>query len=162
MGCLVQVQSRCKIGSFSVDFFFLTSRVRWSEWVKDMRIMQQGDYDDGLLYISLAGTYISGLVVLIILKNYSLISKWNKLENRKWWPESEVYKIEGVTLTRYRKWPWNYVNKMEWKKYHGVWVGQGTEKPGCWMYCLHQCLTFRMPHECASGIDTRPWASVFL
>ena len=37
--------------------------------------MQQGDYDDGLLYISLAGTYISGLVVLIILKNYSLISK---------------------------------------------------------------------------------------
>lgn len=61
--------------------------------------MQQADYGDGPLYISLAGTFISGLVVLVTLKNWSLIIRGNKLENGKWQPESGVYEIEGVTLT---------------------------------------------------------------
>lgn len=32
--------------------------------------MQQGDYGDGPLYLSLAKTCVSGLVVLVTLKNW--------------------------------------------------------------------------------------------
>lgn len=90
--CLVQVQSRCQIGFFSVDF--LTGAVGWGEWVKE------GDYYNGQFYISFAGTHTHGLVVLITLRNWSLIIRGNKLENRKCQPKSGVYGTEEVALTR--------------------------------------------------------------